>query len=74
MAYGILADLVDDNLEMGEIQAIKCVKRFADGMIKVFGLEYFRAPNAQDAAILLEINVTREFPGKLGSINCMHWR
>jgi hypothetical protein len=29
LAYGILADLVDDHLAMGESQAIKCVKRFA---------------------------------------------
>jgi hypothetical protein len=72
MAYGILADLVDVNLEMGEIRAIKCVKRFADGMIKVFGPEYLRAPNAQDVAILLEINAACEFPGTLGSIACMH--
>ena len=33
LAYGILADLVDDHLTMGESQAIICVKRFAVGMV-----------------------------------------
>lgn len=66
MAYGIPADLVDDHLAMGESQAIKCVKRFAVGIVRVFGEEYLRAPNAQDTARLLGINKARGFPGMLG--------
>ena len=73
LAYGIPADLVDDHLAMGESQAIMCVKRFAVGIVQVFGEEYLRAPNAQDTARVLEINATRGFPGMLGSIDCMHW-
>jgi hypothetical protein len=73
MAYGIPADLVDDHLAMGESQAIKCVKRFAVAIVKVFGEVYLRAPNAEDTARLLEFNKARGFPGMLGSIDCMHW-
>ena len=73
LAYGISADLVDDNLAMGESQAIMCVKRFTVGIVQVFGSEYLRAPNAEDTARLLEINKARGFPGMLGSIDCMHW-
>ena len=58
---------------MGESQAIKCVKRFAVGIVQVFGPEYLRAPNAQDIARLLEYNKARRFPVMLGSIDCMHW-
>jgi hypothetical protein len=71
MAYGIPVDLVDDNLAMGKSQAINCVKRFALVVVKVFGAEYLRAPNAQDRPRLLEINVACGFPGTLGSIDCM---
>ena len=39
LAYGIPADLVDDHLAMGESQAIMCVKRFAVGIVQVFGEE-----------------------------------
>ena len=73
MAYGIPTDLVDDHLVMGESQAIKYVKRFAVAVVRVFGEEYLRAPNAQDTARLLEFNKARGFPGMLGSIDCMHW-
>ena len=73
LAYGILADLVDDHLAMGESQAIMCVKRFAVGIVQVFGEEYLRSPNAEDVARLLAMNKARGFPGMLGSIDCMHW-
>ena len=52
LAYGIPADLVDDHLAMGESQAIMCVKRFAVGIVQVFGEEYLRSPNAEDVARL----------------------
>ena len=57
---------------MGESQAIMCVKRFAVGIVQVFGQEYLRSPNAEDAARLLEVNKARGFLGMLGSIDCMH--
>ena len=71
LAYGIPADLVDDHLAMGESQAIMCVKRFAVGIVQVFGPEYLRTPNAEDVARLLEMNKARGFPGMLGSIDCI---
>jgi hypothetical protein len=58
---------------MGESQAIKCVKRFAIAIVRVFNEEYLRTPNAQDTARLLEFKKNRGFPGMLGSIDCMHW-
>ena len=73
LAYGIPADLVDDHMAMGESQAIMCVKRFAVGIVHVFGQEYLRSPNTEDAARLLEMNKARGFPDMLGSIDCMHW-
>jgi hypothetical protein len=45
LAYGIPTDHVDDQLAMGESQAIKCVKRFATLIVRVFDKEYLRAPN-----------------------------
>jgi hypothetical protein len=57
---------------MGKSQAIKCVKRFAVAMVKVFGEVYLQAPNDADTTRLLEFNKNREFPGTFGSIDCMH--
>jgi hypothetical protein len=73
LAYSIPADLIDDNLAMGESTTIMCVKRFAIEILKVFGSTYLRAPNAEDTARLLEFNADRGFPGMLGSIYCMQW-
>ena len=72
LAYGIPADLVHDHLAMGESQAIMCVKRFAVGIVQVFGQEYLRSPNAEDAARLLEMNKARGFPGGVGRIVQRH--
>jgi hypothetical protein len=65
LAYGILADLVDDHLAMGESHAIKCVKWFATAIVRVFGEEQLRAPNSQDMARILEFNKNRDFLGIL---------
>ena len=70
LAYGIPANLVDDHLEMGVIQAIKSMNHFAVAIVQVFVEEYLRAPNAQDTARLLEVNKPRRFLGMLGS---MYW-
>jgi hypothetical protein len=74
LAYGIPANLIDDNLAMGESTAIMCVQRFAIAIVNFFVSTYLRAPNAEDTIRLLEFNADRGFPGMLGSIDCMHWR
>ena len=73
LAYGIPADLVDDNLAMGESTAIKCVKRFVVAIVQLYGSTYLRAPTEEDTSRLLEQNAARGFPGMIGSIDCMHW-
>jgi len=50
------------------------VKRFVVLMLRAYGEEYLRAPNAEDTSRILKMNMAREFPGMLGSIDCMHWR
>ncbi|KAL6875691.1 hypothetical protein ACP4OV_013204 [Aristida adscensionis] len=49
-------------------------RRFAEGVIEVFGDEYLRHPRSDELEHLLEINEFRGFPGMLGSIDCMHWQ
>ena len=73
LAYDIPADLVDDHLAMGESQAIMCVKLFTVEIVQVFGQEYLRSPNAEDAPRIFEMNKACVFPGMLGSNDCNHW-
>lgn len=73
LAYGIVADCIDEYLKIGAITALECMKKFALGVIEVFGVEHLRKPNQADVDRLMQAAEARDFPGMLGSIDCMHW-
>ena len=73
LGYGISADCVDEYLKIGESTSLQCLKRFAEGVIAIFGEEYLRKPTQADVDRLLAVGNERDFPGMLGSIDCMHW-
>ncbi|XP_010412511.1 PREDICTED: uncharacterized protein LOC104698817 [Camelina sativa] len=73
MAYGCSADAVDEYLRLAETTAHKCLEKFVDGVIHLFGDVYLRRPTAEDLERLLNIGEQRGFPGMVGSIDCMHW-
>lgn len=74
IAYGTPVDMSDEYLGMDEDTVIKCTKAFADTVVRVYGDQYLRTPNAKDMATLLAMNEARGWPGMLGSVDCMHWR
>ena len=73
LTYGISTDCVDEYLKIGESTAMECMKNFATGVIQVLGEEYLRKPTQADVDHLLVVAEARDFPGMLGSIDCMHW-
>ena len=73
LAYGVAADCVNEYLKIGASTALQCLKRFAFGVVEVFREEYLRKPNQADVDRLLGVAEARDFPGMLGSIDCMHW-
>ncbi|XP_062103274.1 uncharacterized protein LOC133814310 [Humulus lupulus] len=73
LAYGSLADYVDEYVRIGETTAIECLVNFVRGVDDIFGTEYLRRPNAGDIHRLLQMGEAHGFPGMLGSIDCMHW-
>ena len=73
LAYGISADCIDEYLKIGESTSLQCLKKFAKGVIAIFGAEYLRKPTQADVDRLLAVGNERDFPGMLGSIDCMHW-
>ncbi|XP_074314550.1 uncharacterized protein LOC141649768 [Silene latifolia] len=73
LAYGTSTDSVDEYLRMSDTSIWDSLKLFVEGVISCFGNEYQRRPNPQDLGRLLHMGQAREFPGMLGSIDCMHW-
>ena len=73
LAYGMPTDSLDEYVRIGESTTIERVKRFCQGVVKIFGLEYLRSPNVADISRLLRKANQRGFPGMLGSLDCMHW-
>jgi len=66
-------DIVDEYVKIGESTTVEYLDRFVRGVNEVFGAEYLRRPNNNDVDHLLQMGEAREFPGMLGSIDCMHW-
>ena len=68
LAYGILADLTDEYIRIGESTAIASLRAFVKSIVDVFGDWYLRAPNESDIGRLLSIGEQRGFPGMLGAL------
>ncbi|XP_074322700.1 uncharacterized protein LOC141659674 [Apium graveolens] len=74
LAYGISADDVDDYVRIGESTAVEALKKFVSNINTLFEGEYLRKPNENDVQRLLQMGEARDFPGMMGSIDCMHWQ
>jgi hypothetical protein len=68
IAYRVPADAMDDYVCVGESTALQCLRKFIVAVVEVFGPEYLRLLNEQDAT-----GESRDLLGMLGSNDCMHW-
>ena len=71
LAYGALTD---HYVRIGETIAFNCLHNFCKCIIEIFKDTYLRSPTSEDIQRLLHLHSQRhDFPGMLGSIDCMHW-
>jgi hypothetical protein len=73
LAYGGAADRVDEYICMGESTTLKYLHLFCEAIISSFSPFYLRKPTEDDFRYLLALHSSRGWPGKLGSLDVMHW-
>jgi hypothetical protein len=73
LAYGSSADSLDEYLRMAESTVIEKLMNFCDAIIASYSSFYLKKPTEEDLRYILAMHSARGFPGKLGSIDVMHW-
>jgi hypothetical protein len=74
LAYGVIANFMDEYLRIGERAAMDSFIWFLKAVVSIFAAEYLRSPNPEDITRLLAIGESRGFLVMLGNIDCMHWK
>ncbi|KAL8547548.1 hypothetical protein ACS0TY_007034 [Phlomoides rotata] len=62
LGYALLADVIDEYINIGESTAIECGKRFYRAIVEIFGAQYLRSPTTNGIARLLYIEKECGFP------------
>ncbi|KAL9661223.1 hypothetical protein QQ045_026045 [Rhodiola kirilowii] len=70
---GVSGDAVDEYIKIGGTTALECLRRFCQGIIRLYEPVYLRGPTQDDLQRILHVSEMRGFPGMIGSIDCMHW-
>jgi len=73
LAYGGAADQQDEYVRMGEETVRQYLGHFCNAIISSFSSFYLRSPTADDLEYILSLHSSQGFPGRLGSIDVMHW-
>ena len=73
LAYGSSADRNDEYIRMGESTSLAYLRHFCEAVIETYGSFYLRKPTADDLKLILSLHSSKGFPGRLGSLDVMHW-
>ena len=73
LAYAGAADQQDEYVRMGEETVRQYLRHFCNAIISSFSSFYLRSPTAEDLEYVLSLHSSEGFPGRLGSIDVMHW-
>jgi hypothetical protein len=74
LAYGLIANTINEYLKLGKTITLECLEYYYSGIIEYFGDEFLHHPTIADTQRLLAKAEERDFSGILGSIDCMHWQ
>ncbi|KAF8379933.1 hypothetical protein HHK36_027398 [Tetracentron sinense] len=68
LAHGVVPDVVDDHVTIGESTSFEILRRFLRTVVEDFGEEYLRLPNNENISRKLAHGEARGFPEMLESI------
>jgi len=71
LGYGISIDCIDEYLNIGESTSLQCLKKFAEGVIAIFGEEYLRKLAQADVDRLLAVGNERSLTVLQCSMSCI---
>jgi hypothetical protein len=74
LAYGLIANTINEYLKLGKTITLECLEYYYSGIIEYFGDGFLRRPTIADTQCLLAKAEERGFFGILESIDCMHWQ
>ncbi|XP_071712638.1 uncharacterized protein [Rutidosis leptorrhynchoides] len=75
LAYGTIADMFDEYLQMVEGTSILCLNSFCKCVLELYVNEYLSKPTSSDRARLYSTHEEKHgCRGMLGSIDCMLWK
>lgn len=72
LAYDVPVDVTCEYINIEESTTIESLKRFCRVIVKILGKQYLRSPKTHEINSLLRIGTDCDFPGMLGSLDCMH--
>jgi hypothetical protein len=72
LTYGVPTDATDEYVCIGESTALESLRGFVVAVVDLFEDEYLRHPNEAATTRLLTLVEKNDFPGMLGSIDCMY--
>ncbi|XP_070665279.1 uncharacterized protein [Malus domestica] len=73
MAYASPTDSMDETHGMSESTCLDTLAELCNTIVQLYKKEYLREPNQEDLDRLICKAEDREFPGMIGSLDCMHW-
>ncbi|KAI3700667.1 hypothetical protein L2E82_45304 [Cichorium intybus] len=75
LAYGTIADALDESIRMAERTSRETLQYFCETVIHLYQGRYMRAPTPNDIRQLYAHHGhVHGFPGMLGNVDCMHRR
>jgi hypothetical protein len=73
LTSGVSPKELDDKYRMAASTGLKTLKHFCKAIDAIYGEEALRTPTKEDLDRLLDEGFAQNWPGCLGSLDCMHW-